>query len=429
MKTLSKQMLMIAGTVLVLLTAFQSNAQAFSNTKQNADSLSFISISGKIIDKESQKPVIYANVSIMGTSIGTVANADGEFVLKVPKEKAGEQFIVSHLGYKIFKTPVTQLKSTGNSIVIEQELVSLKEIIIRIEDPISLIKGAYKNIPNNYSTKPVMLTTFYRETMKQNRKYVSIAEAVLEANKTSYTNTYSDDRVKVLIGRKGQDVKNMDTVIVKLQGGPVTSFYLDIVKHPENLISEENMEFYDLKLIGQISIDNKRCYVISFAQKSSTDDPYFDGKLYIEVESLAIVAAEFSLSKYGLENSSKIFVKRKPASLKFETLSADYLVRYAESNGKWGLSYVRSELKFKCKWNKKLFSSTYTAMLEMAVTNADTMNVSKIKVRDMVKTTDVFSDKANDFKNDEFWGEYNYIKPDESIQNAIAKINKLLKKK
>jgi hypothetical protein len=42
--------------------------------------------------------------------------------------------------------------------------------------------------------------------------------------------------------------------------------------------------------------------------------------------------------------------------------------------------------------------------------------------------SDIFTDKAYAFKNNDFWGDYNIIKPDESIQNAIEKLSKKLKK-
>ena len=433
MKTNLNKMLLNAGKVLVLMFAmffvFVSNAWAGNAPKQNSDTASFITISGKIVDKETLKPIMYANVSIVGTSAGTVANSEGEFIIKVAKNKPNDQIAISHIGYKTFKSSADLLKKADNKIILEQELISLKEIIVRIEDPISLIKGALSNVRYNYRTNPVMVTGFYRETMKQNRKYVSIAEAVLEGYKASYTNNFVDDRVKVVIGRKGQDVKKMDTLLVKLQGGPVTPFYLDIVKNPGDIFSDDYIKYYDFKLDGQTSIDNKHCYIVSFTQKPSVDLPLYDGKVYIEVETLAIVGLEFSLSKTGIAEATSLFVKKKPLTLNFETLGADYLVRYTEVNGKWCLNYVRSELKFKCKWKKKLFSSNYTAMVEMAITDIDSTNVNKIKSKESISMNDVFSDKADDFKNDEFWGDYNYIKPDESIQNAIEKLSKKLKKK
>jgi hypothetical protein len=41
--------------------------------------------------------------------------------------------------------------------------------------------------------------------------------------------------------------------------------------------------------------------------------------------------------------------------------------------------------------------------------------------------TDVFADKVDFYKDENFWGEYNYIKPDESIESVIKKLNRKLK--
>ena len=63
-------------------------------------------------------------------------------------------------------------------------------------------------------------------------------------------------------------------------------------------------------------------------------------------------------------------------------------------------------------------------MLEMAVTDRDTANISKFKFRESAKISDVFVDQVNYFLDDDFWGKYNVIKPDESIEIAIARLNR-----
>lgn len=431
MKTKAKSNKSKTGRLMVLfVTIFIFSFIEFTvtgNTKQNGNGDSYITLSGKIIDKESQLPVTFANIYIAGTSISTIANSEGEFILKVPKDKSNEKIGITHLGYKKYITTIEKMGNTNSQIYLEPEIIPLKEVVIRSEDPLTLIKGAISNIRKNYRTSPVMLTGFYRETVKQNKKYVSVAEAVLDIYKSSYTG-YSSDKIKIVIGRKGQDVKKMDTLVVKLQGGPLTPFYLDVVKNPQAILSDEYFKYYTYKLTGQISLDSIRCYVIEFEQKASEKLPLYKGKIYLDVNNLAITGLEFSLSEYGLPEANSLFLMKKPLTLKFETLGADYLIRYAEFNGKWNLNYVRSELRFKCKWKKRLFSSTYNAMVEMAVTDIDTTDITKFKSNETTKFTDIFSDKAEDFKNDEFWGDYNIIKPEESIQSAITKLSKKLKK-
>ncbi|MCX7986846.1 MAG: carboxypeptidase-like regulatory domain-containing protein [Bacteroidales bacterium] len=382
---------------------------------------------GKIIDAETKAPIMYASVFLEGTNIGTVANADGEFLLKVPSGNGGK-IGFSHLGYKTVLIERKELKNTGNIIALRPEIVSLQEIIVRVEDPELIIRGALSNISKNYSRRAAMVNGFYRETIQQNKRYVSVAEAVLEAYKSPYNNYFLNDKVKVLIGRKSQDVKKMDTIVVKFQGGPILPFYIDIAKNPENLINESFFNQYTLKLTGQVSLDDIRCYVIEFKQRKDVSLPLYEGKFYIDVNNLAFVAAEFSVSEYGLPYAASTYVKKKPATMKVDILRASYFVKYNKTNDIWNLAYTRSELNFKCKWPKRLFSSNYSITTEMAVTDIDYENVEKIKMAEAFKPSEIFSERVEDFRNDEFWGDYNIIVPEESVINAIKKLNRKLQK-
>ena len=64
------------------------------------------------------------------------------------------------------------------------------------------------------------MTGFYRETIRKNRSYISIGEAVVEIFKAPYQNDLRYDAVRIYKGRKSNDVEKMDTVLFKLQGGP-----------------------------------------------------------------------------------------------------------------------------------------------------------------------------------------------------------------
>jgi hypothetical protein len=63
----------------------------------------------------------------------------------------------------------------------------------------------------------------------------------------------------------------------------------------------------------------------------------------------------------------------------------------------------------------------------MAVTDRDTVNVTKARYKEQSKISDIFAEQVNAYKDENFWGEYNYIKPDESIESVINKLNRKLK--
>ncbi|HQH40554.1 MAG TPA: carboxypeptidase-like regulatory domain-containing protein [Bacteroidales bacterium] len=406
----------------LLLFFLAENVMAMPLIKDDTSKVA--TFSGKIIDKLTKKPVIFANVHVVGHSIGTVSNSDGEFVLKVPMGLAGGKLGITHLGYRNFQVDLSELTKEGYVIAMEPEPIPITEVIIRSNDPLTLLQAAMRRIEENYPVKPAMVTGFYREAIKKNRSYVELAEAILDVYKAPYNKVYDEDRVKIYKGRKSQDVERMDTVTFKLQGGPKTVFLLDVVKNPEILLEPDYMKFYKYSLSGMATVNDKDCYVIEFDQRPDVNEPLYSGKIYLDVNNLAITGLEFRLSDIGLHLASNVLVKKKPVSMQVETLSGNYLVNYKEFNNKWYLNYVRSELKFRCKWKKKLFNTTFTVMSEMAVTDIDTVNISRFAYRESARMSDVFADQVDYFKDEGFWGDYNYIKPDETIQEAIRRLNR-----
>jgi len=60
----------------------------------------------------------------------------------------------------------------------------------------------------------------------------------------------------------------------------------------------------------------------------------------------------------------------------------------------------------------------------MAVTNVDSTNVTRFDKEEMVRSKDIFEEQVADFEDPEFWGDYNIISPEESIQSAIERMGR-----
>jgi hypothetical protein len=404
------------GLIIILLAGF---IKIFGQTGDD----SFITINGVAKDTKTRQPIVFASVSIPGTSIGTVSNSEGEFILKVNKSLNAEVFEISHLGYinKQFKIA----ESLGNDRVfyIEEHVYMLKESYVRPNEPVDLVRLALKNTRLNYSDKPNMMTGFYRETIKQHREYLSISEAVVDIYKASYT-SMQNDQVKIFKGRNGSNLKKADTLMVKLQGGPNVAMLLDIIKNPELIISPDSLDNYIFEITSVVNIDDKPNYVISFIPNVIRSYPLYLGKLYITQDKLAITMVEFSLDLTDAEKASRQFVQRKPSGLLFEPTATSYLVTYKEQSGKYYFNYVRVELKFKCDWKRKWFKNNYTIVSEIAITDRREDNIARFSNQELFKSSMVFADKIKFHTDENYWGDYNIIEPEESIQNAIKKFSK-----
>ena len=386
-------------------------------------------VNGVIKDAKTKERVIFATISVPGTTIGTVANADGEFTLKVPKTVKSNVFEITHLGYQNTQFPI--VNGTGGKdkvYLIEPASLEIQSVVIRPMDARSILEGVLKNIDKNYSDKPVNFTAFYRESIKQKREYISIAEAVAEIYKAPYRYTLETDKVKIVKGRRGENVKKADTLMVKMQGGPHVSLFLDVIKNPELILTREDLPYYYYEVVDVVKIDNEANYVISFTPNTKLEYPLYQGKLYVNTENLAITMAEFSIDLSEPEKVAQIFVRKKPAGLIFEPISTNYLVTYKKVNDRYHVNYMRSEVKFRADWRKRIFKTSYTIMSEMAITERDFDNVNKITFKESFKPNLILADRVNEYFDENYWGSYNTIEPDESIQSAISKFNKRFRK-
>jgi hypothetical protein len=427
MKTF-KHISLFAAVLLVAFTAQSASAGNLPGKKKN-DQQTIITIKGKVVDSDSGSPLVFATVAVKETNVAIVTNIDGEFTLKIGESITSRNLEISFLGYKNKTIPISSMKDNGykNVISLDAAPIPIKEIIVKPLDPTSIVEKAVENIDKNYESVPNLMTAFYRETIRKNRTYVSIGEAVVEIFKAPYSNNVRFDGARIYKGRKSSDVEKMDTVLFKLQGGPVSVLELDIAKNSDLVLTRESMQYYNYTLSGVIEINNKPHYVIDFIQKPSVEMPLFMGSLYIEMDSYAITEAEFGFNLADKEAASSIFIRKKPLGMKVTPEIATYRTKYREQNGKWYFAYSRAEVKFKVNWNKKLFHTFYTTMSEIAVTDRTDQEVIKFAGKDKIKYSDVFSEKVTAFTDKEFWGDYNVIEPDQSIESAIRRLAKKLK--
>jgi hypothetical protein len=151
------------------------------------------------------------------------------------------------------------------------------------------------------------------------------------------------------------------------------------------------------------------------------------GSLFINMETYGITEVEFGFNLQDKEAAASIFIRKKPVGMKVIPEIATYRTKYREQDGKLHFIYSRAEVKFKVDWNKKLFNTYYTTMSEIAVTDRTDQEVIKFAREEKIKTSDVFTEKVSAFSDAAFWGDYNVIEPDQSIESAIRKLSKKLK--
>jgi hypothetical protein len=305
--------------------------------------------------------------------------------------------------------------------------VTISTVNVHPQDPDMLIRAILSNRAQNYSQDQNKMVVFYRETIKKNKTYVSLSEAVLDVFKQPILSMKSD-QIELSKGRKNTDYTKLDTVTFKLQGGPYTSLMLDIMKNPEMIFTEDMVGNYQFMIENITKIGDRLMYIIDFKQHAHVTEPLYFGKLYVDTESLAILSATFSLNVTNKAAASDLFIRKKPLGAKVYPTEATYQVNYREKDGKWIFGYSRAEIVFKMEWKRRLFNTHYASTIEMAVTDWEKSQIKNAKPQERLRTNVVMMDEVSGFADPDFWGLYNVIEPEKPIEQAIKKIQKKMTK-
>lgn len=179
----------------------------------------FLEFKGQVIDAKSGKPIPEAHLSVENTNVSGLANNNGVFTLKIPKEL--DQSVVSFfkIDYEPKSVQLTFFDKDFTEITLEPSVLKterLEEIeIYRGLDPRAIVeKSLNRQAPNSGE-----LVGFYREKIDRGRHNVMLGEAVVQVDQDKRIHGKKGE-ISIYKSRKTTDYKRLDTLAVKLRGGP-----------------------------------------------------------------------------------------------------------------------------------------------------------------------------------------------------------------
>ncbi len=384
-----------------------------------------IVLQGLVINKANGTPIDAGTVSVKGQSIGTITNTSGEFRLVLPDSLRTSQIIFSHLGYEPQAFDVSLLAGRQFTIGLNEKIISIQEVVIRIVNPIHLLKEMLERRKDNYASRPVYLTSFYREGVERRNHFVSLSEGVFKVFKTSINHSSDLDQAKLLKMRVITNPSEKDTLMAKMKAGIDASLKLDVMKDIPDFM---NMDVfgdnnYDYASSGLTVVDGRVVNIVSFEQKPLSFEPLYKGILYIDSENDALLRADFEINPKFVAHSTEMFVEKKSHHINITPLKVNYTVSYRSYNGRHYISHVRGDLYFKIKKRHAWFGSfplhTWFEMVTCKVD--DHQPVTKFTHDEILPRRTIFAD-TNFVYDDTFWDDFNFIPVEEKLTEALSKI-------
>lgn len=171
-------------------------------------------IRGKLMGQK-DNPIIYANIIVNNTQLGTISNKDGEFEINIPDNITSPALIISSIGYN---TKILNIKSLQTSrlqiIILEKAIVNLNEIIIKVNPTNSneIVKKAFNNYYQNFPSSPFVSDVFLRYTEKNRNSYKWLIEAAMEIYDPGFHKNPIESKINIKEVRKSLDNRDIDSL-------------------------------------------------------------------------------------------------------------------------------------------------------------------------------------------------------------------------
>ena len=375
---------------------------------------------GRVIDYKEKDVLPFVSISLRTATLSTISNTDGDFELKIPGAMILDTVVVSCMGYRQFKIAVADIQDEPTTIYLQPASYQLQEIKVVYISEQEILRRLYDKIGINYPGNTEIMTSFYREVLRQDDDYIDVAEAVVDISKAAYDNEYAEDKVRFIKGRKSLNVKPAQLVDFKIQGGPYYITKLDVVKTLDSFLDPEYAPFYKFNLDEVIEHDDRSTYVISFKPKDKGDEVVYQGKLYVDMSTFALVKAEFGLSRTGLKEAAHSLIQKKPRDLIVRPVKVLYQVNYRRSGLNWHLSNAMASISFKVKSKTERINSEFHSVSELLVTDFKKEEGVRFKRNELFSSQDIFTEMVTNYDKD-FWDDYNIIMPSEDLREALKK--------
>jgi len=313
-------------------------------------------------------------------------------------------------------------------VLLRPHITALNALTVTPASPLQLIRDAVKAIPHNYTNSSFQVRGFYREQIRKDQIYFSVAEAVFESQ--LYPGQGADEtKLKLIQGRRSETVQS--TRIFEDYhpgGGPnyLMSHALEV--DLPDFLQEGNFSDYEYAIDSITSYDGRDVFVIGFDQKATLKKNLWAGTLYLDAESLAFIDINFALSQRGLAYRKHLSGTDKMMAavlgIDYEVLNRSTHYSYRRTGSKWSLHEARLVMDIHFSQPRKSIDEKFTLKADMLALSQTTVSLVPFSKNDTWQKNQLVKNLPGEF-DEGFWGVDNYIQPEKSLTAAVQSMDVL----
>jgi len=332
-------------------------------------------IHGKIIDRITRQPLIYASVKLGFR--GVLSSNDGYFkiFIKPTDVQKNNKLQISYIGYKSLNL---NIKGVKDNLILEMEPKENQLDEVKITNGAEqIIKHAIQNFKINYASKPYAMIGIQIEDLEgQNQNKIYHLTANLKAIMPKF---YSEEKIKIELNNLHlEEFKKADSSNFLIWGatGRAIEFF-DFSNISYSVLDSTKFKRFRF-IVDESLYENRPVYKISFSPKKNPDNRS-DSYLIIEKGTYAIITLQIEAV-----NTSSFWAILHDSKLQ---------INYKKNGGKWYFKSLYHTNKSR-RWAFK--KDEYELLkLEIQIDKIDTLVNFKIDYNNNIQKDDILYLKAS----------------------------------
>ncbi|WP_439185351.1 carboxypeptidase-like regulatory domain-containing protein [Carboxylicivirga taeanensis] len=303
-----------------------------------------IEIKGRVVDAETNQPVEFANIGVVGTYLGTATDFSGNYELVIDNSFANHKVQISAVGYKVKEFTVDELYIlNGSDIKLFSQTYGIQQVDVKADSKrlYGILKTASNIIGDSYK-KPYSAKVFLNQVVNGNKTEVVVAYSDAKGyGNRSLTAAYEARDFKAEQVRRDFEVTPLKEGL--LYGSDLLAF--DVVRQRGNVLDVDFVNAYQLELIDETLINGDSVWVIRYKLNnpdlSKTGDAYcqkYEGTITLRQKDYSVVRNELHFASKGFFHAGRDAYRDEVADEHYScTVISDYRLT---SDNKYALSKI-----------------------------------------------------------------------------------------
>ena len=316
-------------------------------------------IEGLVKDAKSGEAIPFVNIALVGETIGTISDENGEFKLSIANTALSKNLAFSSVGYTAKTLKISELVNQRNEISLDPADIKIEEVVVtdKSEAGKKLLRSALQKLETNFIHQPYSYLGTYTSTVKKGGKENVTTMRFTAYDSEGYVNNPVQTAYQALNYKITQCDRNFKAN--DYDGGTIRfdiANGFDVMRYKLNFINEEHFSDFDYRIKqdggdANTALIEFTCNNLNLLSTGALNPKKYTGTILVDKTTFDVKSCSYTLIVSNFTPHSLSMESAEPNNAEITAK-----VEYQKNNNYTSLKAVTSQIKVNQSGNETVYT-------------------------------------------------------------------------